>query len=130
MYQLSTKKMAVTIERWPLALVFRLFLIPSKWPLLHYHILHYNHCCQFPLSITVVPRESKNNLYSTLLLYVWRAFFNKDKVTGSARVAKKVHSFNVTTNLQSSTTNREQLDSNWKNLNSPLSMVYQCKSYF
>ena len=130
MYQLSTKKVVVIIERWPLALVFRLFLIPSKWPLLHYHILHYNHCLQFPLSITVVPRESKNNLYSTLLnLYVLRAFFfNKDKVTGSAKVAKKVRSFNVTTNLQSSTIDREQLVSNWKNLNSPLSMVYQCKS--
>ena len=57
MYQLSTKKVVVIIERWPLALVFLLFLIPSKWPLLHYHILHYNHCIQFPLSITVVPRE-------------------------------------------------------------------------
>ena len=66
-YQLSNKKVVVIIERWPLALVFLLFLIPSKWPLLHYHILHYNHCIQFPLSITVVPRESKSNLYSTLL---------------------------------------------------------------
>ena len=44
-------------------------------------------------------------------------------------MAKKVHSFNVTTNLQSSTIDREQLVSNWKNLNSPLSMEYQCKLF-
>lgn len=35
------------------------------------------------------------------------AFLNKDKVTGSAKVAKRVHSFNVTTNLQSSSKDRE-----------------------
>ena len=33
--------------------------------------------------------------------------FNTDKVTGSAKVAKGVYSFNVTSNLQSSTTGRE-----------------------
>ena len=65
------------------------------------------HCFQFPPSISVVLRESENNLYSTLFLQVWRAFFNTDKVTGSAKVAKGVYSFNVTSNLQSSTTDRE-----------------------
>lgn len=52
-------------------------------------------------------RIKKQSLLNFAFVGVEGIFLNKDKITGSAKVAKKGHSFNVTTSLQSSSIDRE-----------------------